>query len=49
MKTNTRAAIFAVSRSLAQAFLIVLVMAVRSRLQSRSVAEPHKSVLICFG
>ena len=49
MKTNTRAAIFAVSKSMAQAFLIVLVMAVPvAPSEAVSVAEKHKSVLLLF-
>lgn len=49
MKTKARAAIFAVSRSVAQAFLLVLVMAAPSvALEAVPVAEKHKSVLLLF-
>jgi hypothetical protein len=49
MKTNARAAIFAVSKSMAQAFLIVLVMAVPLvASEAVPVAEKHKSVLLLF-
>jgi PAS domain S-box-containing protein len=46
MTTNTRAAIFAVSKSMAQAFLLVLVMAVPIVAAAAVQVEKHKSVLI---
>lgn len=49
MKTNTRAAIFAVSRSMAQAFLLVLVIAVPvASSDAVPVADKTKSVLLLF-
>jgi PAS domain S-box-containing protein len=49
MRTNTRAAIFAVSTSIAQAFLIVLVMAVPvAASDAVPVTEKPKSVLLLF-
>ena len=49
MKTKARAVIFAVSKSVAQAFLLVLMMAVpAAALESGPVDEKHKSVLLLF-